>query len=35
MGPSILDYFGATLTQEMTLAFADEVWAINMAANTF
>ena len=35
MGPSILDYFGATLTQEMTLNFADEVWALNMAANTF
>lgn len=35
MGPSILDYFGATLTQELTLSFADEVWAINMAANTF
>jgi hypothetical protein len=34
MGPSIMDYFGATLTQEMTLAFADEVWALNMASNT-
>jgi hypothetical protein len=34
MGPSILDYFGATLTQELTLKFADEVWALNMAANT-
>jgi hypothetical protein len=34
MGPSIMDYFGATLTQEMTLNFADEIWALNMAANT-
>ena len=34
MGPSILDYFGATLTQELTLNFADEVWALNMASNT-
>lgn len=34
MGPSVMDYFSATLTQEMTLNFADEVWALNMAANT-
>ncbi len=35
MGPSVLDFMTATLTQEMTLGFADEIWAINMAANTF
>lgn len=33
MGPSIQDYMAATLTQEFLPNFADEVWAINMAAN--
>lgn len=33
MGPSIGDMFGEVLTQEFTMAFADEVWAINMASN--
>lgn len=33
MGPSIIDMFNEVLTQEFTLGFADEVWAINMAAN--
>lgn len=35
MGPSVLDYLSSTLTQEYTTAFADEVWALNMSANTF
>ena len=35
MGPSVLDYLSATLTQELALTFADEVWALNMSANTF
>jgi hypothetical protein len=35
MGPSVMDYLGATLTQELTLSFADETWALNMAANPF
>ena len=33
MGPSIIDYMEETLTQEFKVGFADEVWAINMAAN--
>ena len=33
MGPSIMDYMEETLTQEFRVGFADEVWAINMAAN--
>lgn len=33
MGPSIGDMFTEVLTQEFTLQFAEEVWAINMAAN--
>ena len=33
MGPSIMDIFAETLTQEMTPEFADEIWAINMVAN--
>jgi hypothetical protein len=35
MGPSIQDYLMETLTQEYKPDFADEVWAINMAAQTF
>lgn len=35
MGPSVLDYLSATLTQELTPAFTDETWALNMSANTF
>ena len=33
MGPSVVDYIADTFTQTLTPAFADEVWAINMAAN--
>jgi len=33
MGPSIVDLFNEVLTQEASPEFADEVWAINMAAN--
>ncbi len=31
---SLSDWFTATLTQELTLAFCDEVGALNMASNT-
>ena len=33
MGPSITDIMNELLTQEASPEFADEVWAINMAAN--
>lgn len=33
MGPSVQDLMRDTLTQEFKPEFADEVWAINMAAN--
>ena len=33
MGPSIVDLLEDGLTQELTTAWADEVWAINMSAN--
>ena len=33
MGPSIVDIMNELLTQEASPEFADEVWAINMAAN--
>jgi hypothetical protein len=33
MGPSTVDYFGPTLTQEFDPDWVDEVWCINMAAN--
>lgn len=33
MGPSIVDILEDGLTQELTGAWADEVWAINMSAN--
>ncbi len=33
MGPSITDMAGECLTQEFLPSWADEVWAINMAAN--
>lgn len=35
MGPSIQDYLLETLTQEYKPDFADEIWAINMSAQTF
>ena len=35
MGPSISDYLQDTLTQELDTKYCDEVWAINMAANSF
>lgn len=35
MGPSVLDYLEASLTQEFKMSFADEIWALNMAANCF
>lgn len=34
MGPSIVDIFNETLTQECSPNWVDEVWAINMVANT-
>ena len=33
MGPSVVDFISETFTQTFTPAFADEIWAINMAAN--
>ena len=33
MGPSIQDYMGETLTQELRLTHHDEVWGINMVSN--
>ena len=33
MGPSIVDMYGPTLTQEFSRDFADEVWVVNMAAH--
>lgn len=33
MGPSLVGWLQDTLTQELTIEWADEVWAINMAAN--
>lgn len=33
MGPSIQDYLGETLTQELTPKHHDEVWGINMVGN--
>jgi len=33
MGPSVADLFNKVLTQEASPDFADEIWAINMAAN--
>ena len=33
MGPSIVDLLEDGLTQELTTAYADEVWVINMSAN--
>ena len=33
MGPSITAFLTDTLTQEFSLEFADEIWAINMASN--
>ena len=33
MGPSIVDIFNETLTQECSTNWVDEVWAINMVAN--
>ena len=33
MGPSIMDFFNERLTQEAKVSFADEIWAVNMAAN--
>jgi len=35
MGPSVTDYLGATLTQEFTPDWVDEVWTINMSVNCF
>lgn len=35
MGPSIVDYLTATMTQEFNHHWVDEVWAINMAVNGF
>lgn len=35
MGPSCIDYITDTCTQEFEPGFADEVWAVNMASNTF
>lgn len=35
MGPSVVDYLTATLTQEFKVDWVDEVWAINMACNSF
>lgn len=34
MGPSIVDIFNETLTQECSPHWCDEVWAINMVSNT-
>ena len=33
MGPSVTEFIADTFTQEMTPAWTDEIWAINMAAN--
>ena len=33
MGPSLMDFFDETLTQEYRPEFADEIWAVNMASN--
>lgn len=33
MGPSIVDIFNETLTQECSTQWCDEVWAINMVSN--
>ena len=33
MGPSTIDFLNDTLTQELKREWADETWAINMAAN--
>ena len=33
MGPSTVGFLAETLTQELTPEWADEIWAINMAAN--
>lgn len=33
MGPSLIDVLNATLTQEFSPNFTDEVWAINMVSN--
>lgn len=35
MGPSVVDYLTATLTQEFKRDWVDEVWVINMAVNSF
>lgn len=35
MGPSVVDYLTATLTQEFRRDWVDEVWVINMACNSF
>ena len=35
MGPSVMDFMDATLTQEYKIDFADEIWALNMASNCF
>ena len=35
MGPSVVDYLTATLTQEFNHKWVDEVWVINMACNSF
>ena len=35
MGPSVVDYLTATLTQEFNHRWVDEVWVINMGCNPF